>query len=442
MPDLAPAGAAPGGTATDAGAAARRQPTPHHAAIEVEGLEKTFRIPKHQVQTLKERALHPFRRTEHDELNVLRGVSFEIPHGEFFGIVGRNGSGKSTLLKCLAGIYRADAGTIKVAGRMSPFIELGVGFNPDLTARDNVVINAVMMGLTPQEARDRFDDILKFAELEQFVDMKLKNYSSGMQVRLAFAVMVQSGSNILLIDEVLAVGDAAFQQRCLDEFQRLRDEGRTIVLVTHDMTMVERFCHRALLLTDGEIEMIGDPHDVGRRYVERNFERFHTAAAPPPAADAKPRVETPPAEREQPPARAEVTDMWIEGEDGERVEVVHYGSTLRIRATIEVRAPVREPIVDFWVDDEEGTRILATSTLRNERVAPPLEAGDRLTLTFETRNALQDGHYHVGCSLLSGSAALDIVALVHRYVSFHSYAAEHVYGAMDFEHEFKVERGK
>src|SRR3954465_6193874 len=295
MPELAPPGPAAG-----AGAASRQESAPTHTAIEVEGLEKTFRIPTHQVQTLKERALHPFRRTEYEELNVLRGVSFEIPSGEFFGIVGRNGSGKSTLLKCMAGIYRADAGSIKVAGRMSPFIELGVGFNPDLTARDNVVINAVMMGLTPQEARDRFDDILAFAELEQFVDMKLKNYSSGMQVRLAFAVMVQSGSNILLIDEVLAVGDAAFQQRCLDEFQRLRDEGRTIVLVTHDMTMVERFCHRAMLLTDGEIELIGDPHEVGRRYVERNFETFQSHPAPTPAEP----------EPKQRLVRAEVTDVW------------------------------------------------------------------------------------------------------------------------------------
>jgi ABC-2 type transport system ATP-binding protein len=402
----------------------------------VEGLEKTFRIPKHQVQTLKERALHPFRRTEYDELNVLRGVSFEIPSGEFFGIVGRNGSGKSTLLKCLAGIYRADTGTIRVAGRMSPFIELGVGFNPDLTARDNVVINAVMMGLTPGEARERFDDIMAFAELEQFVDMKLKNYSSGMQVRLAFAVMVQSGSEILLIDEVLAVGDAAFQQRCLDEFQRLRDEGRTIVLVTHDMTMVERFCHRAMLLTDGEIELIGHPHDVGRRYLERNFEGYHAATG------VRSGHATPAAERDQPPARAEITDVWVEGADGARVDTLRYGDRLRIHATMEVSAHVREPVVDFWIDDDNESRILATSTLKLEREAEPLEPGDRLHLTFETRNALQDGRYHVGCSLLSGSAALDIVALVHRHKSFHSYGAEHVYGVIDFEHDFDVERSR
>jgi ABC-2 type transport system ATP-binding protein len=317
-----------------------------------------------------------------------------------------------------------------VAGRMSPFIELGVGFNPDLTARDNVVINAVMMGLTPAEARERFDGILAFAELEQFVDMKLKNYSSGMQVRLAFAVMVQSGSDILLIDEVLAVGDAAFQQRCLDEFKRLRDEGRTIVLVTHDMTMVERFCHRALLLTDGEIELIGDPHEVGRRYVERNFEHFHTAPAP---------AEKPPAERESAPARADVTEVWLEDADGKHVDVVAHGDTLRLHAIIEVKAHVRDPIVDFWVDDEDDARILATST-RPWDDSPPLEPGEKLHVTVETRNILRDGQYHIGCSLLSGSAALDIVALVNRHTSFHSYGAERVYGLIEFEHELRVER--
>jgi ABC-type polysaccharide/polyol phosphate transport system ATPase subunit len=430
MPDLAPAGAAP---ATVAGAADPSRARPQ-AAIEVEGLEKAFRIPKHQVQTLKERALHPFRRMEYDELNVLKGIGFTIPQGEFFGIVGRNGSGKSTLLKCMAGIYRADAGSIRVAGRMSPFIELGVGFNPDLTARDNVVINAVMMGLTPAEARDRFADIIAFAELEQFVDMKLKNYSSGMQVRLAFAVMVQSGSEILLIDEVLAVGDAAFQQRCLDEFQRLRDEGRTIVLVTHDMTMVERFCHRALLLTDGEIEMIGDPHDVGRRYIERNFEGFREGAV---ATGPEPEPE----DEEAPPARAEIADVWLEDGDGKRVNVMPHGEPLHLRATIAVSAHVREPIVDFWVDDEEGARILATST-RPWEEQPPLQPGDRLDIRVDTRNILGDGRYHIGCSLLSGSAALDIVALVNRHTPFHVFGSEQVYGLIEFDHTLEVERNR
>ncbi len=215
--------------------------------------------------------MHPLRRTTYNELRVLREVDFEVAQGEFFGIVGRNGSGKSTLLKCLAGIYAADSGKIEVAGRLSPFIELGVGFNPELPARDNVAINAVMMGLSPQDARARFDDIIAFAELERFVDTKLKNYSSGMQVRLAFSVMVQSDPDVMLIDEVLAVGDAAFQQKCVDTFYRLRAEGKTIVLVTHVMSLVEQFCHRAMMISGGKITNIGAPSEIGRAYLSENF---------------------------------------------------------------------------------------------------------------------------------------------------------------------------
>ena len=170
--------------------------------------------------------------------------------GEFFGIAGRNGSGKSTLLKCMAGIYQAD-GDIWVRGRLSTFIELGVGFNPDLAARDNVVMNGIMLGLTPREARKRFDSVIEFAELEEFKDLKLKNYSSGMHVRLAFSVAIQVDADILMIDEVLAVGDAAFQQKCFDVFNDLRERGSTIIFVTHDMGALQRFCDRALLLERG-----------------------------------------------------------------------------------------------------------------------------------------------------------------------------------------------
>jgi ABC-type polysaccharide/polyol phosphate transport system ATPase subunit len=195
-------------------------------AVAVKHLGKHFRLPHEQYHTLKERALHPFRSRSFDTLQAVDDVSVEIAPGEFFGIVGRNGSGKSTLLKCLAGIYAVDEGELSINGRLSPFIELGVGFNPDLTARDNVIINAIMLGLSRKEARERFDDIIAFAELEEFLDLKLKNYSSGMYVRLAFATAVQVNADILLIDEVLAVGDAAFQQKCFDEFTRLREAAR------------------------------------------------------------------------------------------------------------------------------------------------------------------------------------------------------------------------
>ncbi|MCW2995233.1 MAG: transporter ATP-binding protein, partial [Conexibacter sp.] len=240
-------------------------------AIVVDDIRKTFEIPREQVHTLKERALHPFRRTGHDTLRALRGVSFAVEQGEFFGIVGRNGSGKSTLLKTMAGIYRADAGRIFVDGRMSTFIELGVGFNPDLAAYDNVMLNATMLGLSTKEAKRRFDSIVAFAELEQFVDLKVKNYSSGMLVRLAFSVMIQVDADVLLIDEVLAVGDAAFQQKCFDEFGRIRDSGATVLLVTHDMGAVQRFCDRAVLLEHGSVVEIGDVERVSDRYLQLNF---------------------------------------------------------------------------------------------------------------------------------------------------------------------------
>jgi ABC-type polysaccharide/polyol phosphate transport system ATPase subunit len=238
--------------------------------IEVRDVAKTFRVPDHRVDTLKERVTHPLSRVRFRELRALRDVSFDVRRGEFFGIVGRNGSGKSTLLKILASIYRPDAGTVRVAGRVAPFIELGVGFNPELAARENVVLNGVLMGLGRREARRRFDAVLDFAELRDFADLKLKNYSSGMMVRLAFAIMVQADADIMLIDEVLAVGDAAFARKCMDVFHERRRAGRTVVLVTHDMATVQALCHRAMLLHDGGQQDLGDPEDIAMRYFRVN----------------------------------------------------------------------------------------------------------------------------------------------------------------------------
>ena len=250
-----------------------RIPADAPLAIEARGLQKTFRIPTHRVDSLKERAVRPFAARDYRLLRALDDVSFEVRQGEFFGIVGRNGSGKSTLLKCLASIYRADAGRIRMAGRLAPFIELGVGFNVELTARENIVLNGVMMGLTKGETKRRLDSIVAFAELEEFIDLRLKNYSSGMLVRLAFSLMMQVDADVLLIDEVLAVGDAAFQQKCADAFHEMKAQGKTIVLVTHSMDTVRNYCDRAMLVDDGAVTMIGDPAEVGRQYLRLNFER-------------------------------------------------------------------------------------------------------------------------------------------------------------------------
>lgn len=250
----------------EAGVASASVDTP--LVIRAVDLTKTFRLPHQRHTTVKERLRHAITPVEYEELVALRGVTLEVRRGEFLGIVGRNGSGKSTLLRCIAGIYVPDGGTIEIYGRLASFIDLGVGFNPELPARENAIQNAVLFGLEPREAAARFDEMLAFAELERFVDQDLKNYSSGMSARLAFAVMTHVDADVLLFDEVLSVGDAAFRQKCLDHFDRLRSEGRTIVLVTHDTGTVERSCDRAALIDAGCILETGAPEAVLARYQE------------------------------------------------------------------------------------------------------------------------------------------------------------------------------
>jgi ABC-type polysaccharide/polyol phosphate transport system ATPase subunit/ABC-type polysaccharide/polyol phosphate export permease len=244
------------------------------SAVSARAVSKAFRLPQEPYSSIKHRVLQPFAHRGYEVLPALRNVSFDIAQGESFGIVGRNGSGKSTLLKCLSGIYRVDSGAVDVRGRLAPFIELGVGFNNELSARDNAIANAVLLGLSPAEARSRLDEILSFAELEQFADLKVKNFSSGMTVRLAFAVTVQVDADVLLFDEVLAVGDESFQSKCMEHCLRLKEQGRTIVLVTHAMKRVEEFCDRAMLLDGGEVADIGAPADIVRGYHDVNEGRM------------------------------------------------------------------------------------------------------------------------------------------------------------------------
>jgi ABC-type polysaccharide/polyol phosphate transport system ATPase subunit len=238
-------------------------------AIEVVGISKAFLIPHEQRLRLKEYFAHPLRRTTFERNQALKDVSFDVASGEFFSIVGPNGCGKSTLLKILARIYRADAGIVHVNGKLSPFIELGVGFNFELSARENIEINGMLLGLTHRELAARFDEILAFAELERFVDQQLKNYSTGMLLRLAYSIAIQVPFDILLLDEVLAVGDANFQAKCFETFENMRAKGKTIVFVSHDLDSVTTFSDRALCLADGIIQCIGEPKYVVDAYRER-----------------------------------------------------------------------------------------------------------------------------------------------------------------------------
>ena len=238
-------------------------------AIEVAALCKAFRLPHQKQTTIKEHFLHPFRRVTYETQRALDDVSFSVSPGEFFGIIGPNGSGKSTLLKILGGIYRTDSGTVRIDGLLSPFIELGVGFNMELNARDNIRVNGTLLGLSRRQLDDRFDDIIGFAELERFVDQRLKNFSSGMLLRLAYSIAIQVDFDILLLDEVLAVGDESFQEKCFRTFEAMRETGKTVVFVSHDLASVERFCDRALLLRGGRMRALGAPTEVIADYRER-----------------------------------------------------------------------------------------------------------------------------------------------------------------------------
>ncbi|MCX6245745.1 MAG: ABC transporter ATP-binding protein [Bacteroidetes bacterium] len=238
-------------------------------AIKVENLSKSFMIPHKISDTFRERLIHFEWKKKYFLLEALKDISFEVRQGEFFGIIGSNGSGKSTLLKILAGIYTPDRGKLTINGEVSPFLELGVGFNPELSGRDNIFLNATILGLSGREIRSKFDSIVDFSEMERFIDQKLKNYSSGMQVRLAFAIAIHANRGILLMDEVLAVGDASFQKKCLEVFNRYKNDGKTVVLVSHDIATVGRSCDRVMLLRKGEIARTGNPEEVCSEYLHQ-----------------------------------------------------------------------------------------------------------------------------------------------------------------------------
>jgi ABC-2 type transport system ATP-binding protein len=235
-------------------------------AVHIENLHKSFRLPTEKAFGLKQAILNRLKGIKgYKEQKVLKGISFDVKRGEFLGIVGRNGSGKSTLLKVLSGIYTPEKGNVTINGTLVPFIELGVGFNPELTGRENVYMNGALLGFSNEEVGKMYDEIVDFAELREFMDQKLKNYSSGMQVRLAFSIAIRAKGDILVLDEVLAVGDADFQRKCNDYFESLYGR-QTVVLVTHDMENVRKFCDRAILIEKGEILKEGDPDEVATAY--------------------------------------------------------------------------------------------------------------------------------------------------------------------------------
>lgn len=401
---------------------------PDELAIEVRNVSKAYRLPTQRVDTLKERFAHPFRRIEYRELQALHDVSFDVARGEFFGITGRNGSGKSSLLKLLASIYKADGGSIRMAGRVAPFIELGVGFNLELSAHDNIVLNGVMMGLTPREARRRFDEVVDFAELGEFSELKLKNYSSGMLVRLGFSLLTQVDADVLLIDEVLAVGDAAFQQKSFDAFYRLHREGRTIVLVTHDMGTVESLCDRAMLLESGVVTACGDPGEVARRYMKINFDQRRAESAP---EDIR---------IKEGPELMRFLGARVVGDDGETVTSIESRQRIRFETTIEALARIERPTIGFQIHGHDGVQVFAPNHVLLEEHVGELEAGERVTMRVSIDNPLAAGHYYVHVVCGRVAPKLEAIAFRKNAVDFVVFGGRSFGGVVSLEHEVTFDK--
>ena len=352
-------------------------------AIRVEHLSKDFVLPHEKITSIKSAFTHVNRlgksRRVRETQHALKDVSLEIKKGEFFGIVGRNGSGKSTLLKILAGIYQPTKGKVTVDGKLVPFIELGVGFNPELTGRENVYLNGAMMGFSRKEVSAMYDDIVEFAELERFMDQKLKNYSSGMQVRLAFSMATRAKADILLVDEVLAVGDADFQRKCFTYFYELKLQKKTVVFVSHDMDAIREYCDQAALIEENCMVDVGKTSKIAEGYAKLFNSKAPVALK-----------------------QGDETDRWGNGDlKIEKMAVDVNDESITIHHTIVASRDTVDPIIGFRIRNSEGRSVLGTNTKVEEQSVGVIKSGEKLSVAWRFDNVLSDGRYFVDPAIVA-----------------------------------------
>ena len=360
--------------------------------IKVNDIHKEFILPQSKNSTLKQSVVNIVRRNKKITQKVLDGISFNIKKGEFFGIVGRNGSGKSTLLKILAGVYSPNKGSISINGSLTPFIELGVGFNPELSGRDNVYLNGALLGFSKKEMDTMYDDIVMFAELEDFMGQKLKNYSSGMQVRLAFSVAIRAKSDILLIDEVLAVGDANFQKKCIETFDDLKAQGRTIIFITHSMGYVREFCDRVAVINDGKLLYEGEPEHAIDIYNKINFEKENK------------RTEFENRENEEKIKRfgngkAIIKSYKLFDNQNKESYKLFSGSKFLVELTVDFMDKVESPALGIMFRKDPGENLFGINNLYSGLNISKKISGESLKLTAEGIMPLAPGSYYVSFSV-------------------------------------------
>lgn len=349
------------------------------AAIKVDKVYKDFKLPHQRKDTIKSVFTGIFdkknKRTSYESQHALNNISFDIKKGEFFGIVGRNGSGKSTLLKILAGIYQPTKGKVMVGGKLVPFIELGVGFNPELSGRQNVFLNGALLGFSKSEIERMYDDIVKFAEIERFMDQKLKNYSSGMQVRLAFSMAIRADADVLLIDEVLAVGDADFQRKCFRYFKKLKKNQKTVVFVSHDMNAVREYCDRAAFIEKSKLVAVDTPERIAKMY-----EQLLSPSSSQQKGEAK-----------------EVKKRWGDNLlkiNSFKMETISDRS-IKFSMMVGANDKCDDPIFGFVVRDSGGRSLIGTNTMISNAKLKSMNEGDELRAVWSFDNALPDGDYTI-----------------------------------------------
>jgi ABC-type polysaccharide/polyol phosphate transport system ATPase subunit len=391
-------------------------------AIQTEHLTKVFRVPLERTTSLRQLAQRGFRSAGYRRFEALHDISIEVKRGEFFSVIGPNGSGKSTLLKIIAGIYRVTSGRVAVEGRLSPFIELGVGFNAELTARENIYLTGAILGLSRSRINEQFDEIVQFAELSEFIDQKLKNYSSGMLVRLAFAVAIQAHADILVVDEVLAVGDAGFQEKCFDVFRRFKAEGRTIVFVSHDMGSVQEFSDRVLLLSHGRAIGTFSPAAAAVEYSRLQEEHANSLMAGEPGA-SKAEVDRP-----------HIAAIQMLDAEGKPTHAIQRGAKVTVK--LKIANPRREALnagVAIYRDD--GLYCFGTNTVI-AHASIPNEAEIVLNLDYECMD-VQHGTYWLTAGLF-GARLGTVHEMRERLYSFHVGQSDGFEGVLYLHHKWRA----
>ena len=349
----------------------------NETVIKVNNVSKDFVLVHEKSSTVKGIFTSMFRKAtiKKETQHALKDISFEIKKGEFFGIVGRNGSGKSTLLKILANIYQPNKGNVSIKGKLVPFIELGVGFNPELSGRDNVYLNGAVLGFSKKEVDEMYKSIVEFAELERFMDQKLKNYSSGMQVRLAFSMAVRANADILLIDEVLAVGDADFQRKCYNYFKELKKLKKTVVFVSHDMSAIREYCTRAMLIDENMLKFIGSPDEISEDYIKMfNRTSEHSSNQDP-------------------------KERWGSGEATFGKINVEVGKVISVVAEIKVKKYFKSPIIGVQIIDGAGIHLCGTNNLILKQKIDHFNKNQRLKINWLIPNIFNTGKYFIDLAI-------------------------------------------